>query len=102
MPHMDPLTLLLTILFVWRVTRLIIADAILDRPRNWVVLRYGPDQWFAYLITCAWCVSVWVAAATFVASYWWAGEAWWFIMVATGAASLVAGVGSRWLDPIDD
>ncbi|QFP94065.1 hypothetical protein SEA_JABBERWOCKY_10 [Gordonia phage Jabberwocky] len=102
MPHMDPITLLLTILFVWRVTRLIIADAILDRPRNWIVLRYGPEQWFAYLITCAWCVSVWVAAAVFVASYWWADTAWWFIMVATGAASLVAGVGSRWLDPIDD
>ena len=99
---MDTLTTLLTILFVWRVIRLLIADAILDRPRNAIVLRLGPDHWLGYLVTCAWCVSVWVGAATLAAAYWWGGERWWFIMVTAGAASLVTAVGSRWLDPLDD
>ncbi|QDH93167.1 hypothetical protein SEA_VERITY_13 [Gordonia phage Verity] len=99
---LDPLTTVLTILFIWRLTRLLIADAILERPRNAIVRKLGPDQWFAYLITCAWCSSVWIGAGVMVAAYFWADTRWWFIMVTAGAASLVAGVGTIWLDPADD
>lgn len=102
MTTIDPLVALLTILFVWRVTRLLVADQILKPVRDRIVLRLGPDQWFAYLITCPWCTSVWVGAGTAVAAYWWADTRWWFIMVLAGAASLVTGVGSTWLDPADD
>ena len=102
MTTIDPLVVLLSILFVWRVTRLIVADQIIKPVRDRIVLRLGPDQWFAYLITCPWCASVWVGAATSVAAYWWADARWWFIMVLAGAASLVTGVGSTWLDPADD
>lgn len=102
MPHMDPLTALLTIVFIARVTRLIVADQILYRPRVWVVLRYGPNQWFAYLITCAWCSSIWVGAATVVAAYWYGDTRWWFFMVLAGAASYAAGVMAARLDPADD
>lgn len=112
MPHtLDPLTVIMTILFVARVTRLIVADQILSPIRDRLV---GPslarvvsgerDQlgWFAYLLTCAWCTSVWVAAGTLTAAYWWADTRWWFIMVTAGAASYVTGVAAAWLDPADD
>lgn len=99
---LDPLTTLLTVLFVWRVTRLLVADQILHPIRARIVLRLGPDQWFAYLITCPWCTSVWIGAGTFTAAWWWADTRWWFIMVGAGAASLVTGIGSAWLDPADD
>lgn len=102
MTRIDPLTTLLTILFVWRVTRLIVADQILHSLRVRIVLRLGPDQWFAYLITCAWCTSVWVGAGVGVAAWFYADTGWWFIMVTAGAASLVTGIGSAWLDPADD
>lgn len=98
----DPLTVVLTILFIWRITRLLVADAILHPIRERIVLRYGPDQWFAYLITCAWCTSVWVAAGVMAAAWFYADTRWWFIMVTAGAASLVTGIGSAWLDPADD
>lgn len=42
-------------LAVWRVTRLVTEDTILDRPRDWVV-RNAPDK-VAYLVTCPHCVS---------------------------------------------
>lgn len=99
---MPALTTLLTIAFVWRITRLIVADQILHPLRVRIVLRLGPDHWFAYLVTCAWCMSIWVGAGTLTAAYWWGGTRWWFIMVTAGAASLVTGIGSMWLDPADD
>jgi hypothetical protein len=48
-------------LAVWRVTRLVTEDTILDRPRDWVV-QNAPDK-LAYLVTCPHCVSVHASAA---------------------------------------
>lgn len=53
-------------LVVYRVTRFVAADAfpLIAVPREWVIEKLGEDHWFAYLITCMWCASVYVAAAT--------------------------------------
>lgn len=76
-------------LAVARLTRLITADRITERPRNWLVMRMwwrdcsychsGTPQeqgnnlrlhirtaekpLSVYLLTCGWCVSIWVSAA---------------------------------------
>jgi len=43
----DPLTLLVDCLAVFRLTRLIVEDGILDRPRAWVLTRFpGPNTEF--------------------------------------------------------
>lgn len=53
-------------LVVYRVTRLICADAFppVAVPREWIISKLGDDHWFSYLITCMWCASVYVSAAT--------------------------------------
>jgi hypothetical protein len=55
-------------LVVYRVTRFVAADAfpLIAVPREWVIGKLGDDHWFAYLITCMWCASVYVAAGTVV------------------------------------
>lgn len=102
-------------LAVARLTRLVTRDRIADAPRRWLireayawahapkVLRErdgDPLDWptidgerapkVAYLVTCPWCSSVWVAVAVVVARRvaprWWRPVAW------ALAASEVAGI----------
>ena len=47
-----------------RLTRLITADALLERPRSWIEKRL-PES-LAYLLRCDWCMSVWVGLAVFI------------------------------------
>ncbi len=55
---MSTLQVVLLIGAVIRLTRLITADTILERPRAWVEAKM-PDS-VAYLIRCDWCLSIWV------------------------------------------
>lgn len=86
----DPVLLVLFLLAVYRLTRLVVADVILSRPREALFARAaatapdysdphaglpltgGPPHrlsgWLADLIGCPWCVSMWLAAG-------WAGLA---------------------------
>lgn len=91
MVTMDTLSLLLTLLATARVTRLVTEDAILERPRTWVLSKLHPDHLPAYLVTCPWCVSVYAGAA--LAGAWWAwGDTRVFTAaVAALAASHIAG-----------
>lgn len=43
-------------LAVYRLTRLVTEDTILDRPRDWI-LENAPDR-LAYLVSCPFCVSI--------------------------------------------
>lgn len=58
---MNLIRFIVFVLSVYRVTRLIIQDEILDGPREWVFDRIKPDGKLAYLLTCYWCTSFWVA-----------------------------------------
>ncbi len=49
------------LLAVYRVTRLIIEDEILDGPRDWAYRQVKPGGKLAYLLGCPWCMSFWVA-----------------------------------------
>ena len=51
-------------LAAYRLTHLIVDDSIIERPRRYLV-EHGPS-WAATLVTCSWCISVWVAAGVVV------------------------------------
>lgn len=58
---------LVYVLAVARVTGLITADEITCTPREWLVNHLPANQVgvaLEYLVTCPWCVSIWVGAAT--------------------------------------
>lgn len=95
------LSILLTIGLTARITRLIVADRILTRPRLWLILRYGPDHPAAYAATCAWCLSVWTGAAVFAGWCAWGDTRWWTAVTAAGTASLLTGWAANWIDPAD-
>ena len=96
---MSTLEAVLTIGLITRLTRLVVADQITYRPRAWLVLRYGPSHPLAYLITCSWCLSVWIGAGIATAAYWWGDTRWWFMLALAGTASLITGWAANWLDP---
>lgn len=99
---MTTLNVVLTVLLIMRVTRLIVADAILDPVRVRLLLKLGEESRIMYLLTCSWCMSVWVGAGISAAAYWYGNERWWTIMCMAGAASWFAGIADRWLDPEDE
>lgn len=59
----NPVLLVVYALAVYRLTVLVTADFITERPRRWVMSR--GDTW-ATFITCPWCTSVWLAAGWIV------------------------------------
>lgn len=71
------LLVLLVFLAVARLTRLVVEDAILDRPRAWLQSR-KPDGPLAYLLGCPWCVSIWLGAGVAAATYNWP-DRWWVV-----------------------
>ena len=48
-------------LFVYRVTRLITIDEIFEPVRAFVWDKTKTGSHLAYLVTCSWCISLWVA-----------------------------------------
>lgn len=54
--------------FTARLTFLVVRDTFppVLLAREWIEDRFGEYHPVAYLVTCAWCVSVWVATATVV------------------------------------
>lgn len=49
-------------LATFRITRLILLDALLEDFRDWVWKKKPLGTKFGYLFTCHWCMSVWVAS----------------------------------------
>jgi hypothetical protein len=84
-------------LAVYRATRLIVEDTVLDPFRKKVWKKFKPaDGGIGYLITCYWCVSFWVASLVVIS----------YIIVPIAvtavcmifALSAVAGLITAWLD----
>lgn len=61
--------LVLLALAAYRVTRLIVIDAIFDTPRdtayNWLERKGWTGDKLSYLISCTWCAGVWVSAGIY-------------------------------------
>lgn len=58
--------LLLDIVAVYRLTKLMLDDTIMDDIRNKIWDRYPPESTkIGYLFTCPWCMSIWAGAVIF-------------------------------------
>lgn len=55
---MNALWLIVAMLATYRLTRLVTADEITKKFRGAVVDR---SEWLGYLVTCDWCLSIWIA-----------------------------------------
>lgn len=86
------LLLVLVVATVHRFSRLITRDSILDGPRDWIIARYHGS--LVELLSCMWCVSVWVAAAVLSVVVF--GPAWFGWVMFGAAASSVAGLLGGW------
>jgi hypothetical protein len=98
--HSVGLLVLLAVLTTARITRLINADAILDRPRAWVQAHAGDT--LTYFVQCPWCVSIWVGGGVAAATYAWHGH--WAVQVLLIAltASYVTGLLAMLLAKVED
>ena len=54
------LTLVVAGLAGYRITRLLVEDTILDRPREWLEDR---SAWAGSLLSCYWCAGFWIGVA---------------------------------------
>jgi hypothetical protein len=79
-------------LAVARISRLITDDKILEAPRNAVLARTADESLAAYLITCRWCVSFWVAAPAAAVWYFWPLQPWFLVPTMALAFSHVTGL----------
>lgn len=108
------LIVLVYALAVARVTRLINADRITQRPRMWLenVLWFRWERSLGnvgaliepedrphidpplgvYLLTCPWCVSIYVGAVAAPIAYWWGAEPWLLVPALALAFSQVTGL----------
>ena len=60
----DTLLFAASILAVYRLARLVAVDTITERPRDWLSRQPGRvSRELSYLISCAWCIAPWFAAA---------------------------------------
>ena len=86
---MSVLLVVLAMLSTYRLTRLVTADRITQALRAWVVSR---NRTLGYLVTCDWCLSIWVAPIPAAAVVLWPdSQAVWAALIAL-SASAVTGV----------
>lgn len=68
---MSWLGFVLLALAVARLTVLIRSDRITRAPRYFVARHVNQNGYIAYLMSCPWCISIWIAAAAAVAAHFW-------------------------------
>lgn len=75
----------------FRLTRLLVEDDVLSRPRYWLAKR---SEWLGRLLSCPWCVSVWVGFGV-VAARRLAPRAWGEVVAPALAVSAATGLVSE-------
>lgn len=93
----------LAVVAVVRLTRFVNLDVLFEPVRTWVEAKLGADSKIAYLLSCPWCASIWVAGVVMPAAYALAGRDFTPFEVGASilAASYVAGVADRYLESND-
>ena len=84
----DGVLLAACVLGAYRLTRLVTADVVADRPRQWLIRRGG---WAGDLVGCPACSGAWVSAGVVVAVWAFHGltlPGLWFAAVAGGQVPL--------------
>lgn len=95
-PNLAAMAPTITILAVYalavaRLTRLVTTDRITAAPRATLLRRIPEQHLAAYLITCDWCASIWIAAAAAPAIWWFSGRPWLLVPALGLALSYVTG-----------
>jgi hypothetical protein len=90
-----PLVAVITALAVARVTRLVTTDFIFAKPRARLINTLGTAHPLSYLLTCPWCMSIWIAAGASPMMYWWGQSAWFLVPAGALAMSHLTGLMSR-------
>jgi len=86
----QPWQFALLALAAFRIWKLVGDDAVLDKPRDWVLVRLEERaKWLDYFITCPWC------AGTYIVIAWWGAWQLWphATLIAAGLVALGAAVG---------
>lgn len=86
---MTPLVAVLAVLAVYRLTLLVVADEITRPPRDWLIERV-PDR-VGVLLSCPWCMSVWISVPVAWVAYEHGGSGWFLVPALALSASAVAG-----------
>ncbi|MET0349331.1 MAG: hypothetical protein ABW067_06065 [Rhizobacter sp.] len=85
-------------LAVFRLTRLLVADKITERPRLAIVKALPDGNIWAYFVMCPWCVSIWVSLVAAPVTWWFGGldaapvSAWLSVPALVLAYSAVTGI----------
>lgn len=82
------LWLLVDSLASFRLTRLVTADTLFDRPRGWATRRMGLKA--SDFLGCPWCVGMWLSAAVLTATLLWPRQ--WVYPALVFAFGAVAGM----------
>jgi hypothetical protein len=59
---LDWFSFVILALATYRITRLLTRDVITEGFRNWWWSKFPPIKGLGYLLTCEWCLSIWVAS----------------------------------------
>ena len=94
------LSIVLALLAVWRLARLLAVDEITRPVRDRIIGR-NPSGSLAYLVSCPWCISVWVGWPLLLGPIFWPENRALLLVNAALAASLVAGMGQTVEDRLD-
>lgn len=89
---------LLAFAITLRITRLIVADAIAQPFRTWVVDHFGADSKMAVLVHCQWCTGWWVAIGAALGSHWLTNTWGWQVFATVCAISWLTAIAALWLD----
>ncbi|MGV9742869.1 hypothetical protein [Nocardia farcinica] len=81
-----------------RLTRLITDDYLLRHLRVFVIRRTGPDSDPSYLVTCAWCLGLWMCGLVFTLAYFHGTQPWFIWPAAALSASWLYGIAATHLD----
>jgi hypothetical protein len=87
-------------LATYRITRLLISDGILDRPRSAVLTRFRAHQKFVEFVECPWCLGFWISASVVLARR--VAPKPWNIAAETLAFSAVSGLVASRVRTLDD
>lgn len=95
--------LTLLALAVARATVLVRTDRITRAPRYALARRINPHGYLAYLLSCPWCISIWLGAAAAITAYFWWHEPAYRIVILLLALSYVASAlaSAPWEDESD-
>nr|WP_218681062.1 DUF1360 domain-containing protein [Rhodococcus qingshengii] len=82
---------LLTLGAAARLTRLVTDDYITRHFRAFFIRRYGPDNDLAYLVTCPWCMSMYISGGMFTLAWFYGWHPAFIIATAALTASYLIG-----------